>query len=1062
MAAETIAQATALSAADIAILAEDLSYADAVAPGLSAQLLRFLMEGEQPPLLADPTTLDRSKLFEALAPRNYTNQKRTDDEVKRAASRTRLHDLERFDPLIMVRFGYVVAIGRNAVLGRMSLAGTETTPAWLPILCEIDQSFPDAAGRRLLSAARCRDMLALEGSSIKPLVECLFVNNDVHYQNHQAWAFALPGLAEVLAKDPPAVLEAMRAFEPRAAMMTIDFLADAGLLDQPAFLDGAFGWVALKKGVGQSALRAMARAPQPMLRERVEAYLASRVAAERQVGARVAAACLDDPLPLLAAHAETETSKSVLQAIEEARTLFAASASAESTGAREDGAQGYVAADGSYVAAPPFVEPSPSRLLPDAHDALAALVADINAAASAEHEAQRQQLRPDPVPPHTEPDGSMTEFWAEIHARSEQGRLARNAVLSAPYEPPLSANAVGPLLDVLSGAAPPASARSFYSWYWGLVGNPNLTKTYKLAQKRMKAFFARPDVDWRHLARLKLIHDGIESYAWSNFFHGLATGGLRRHDAVDDALARRLTAGVDIRALVALLGEHGIAEAWLMGRVMATGSRLACSETPLSSTFWTLLSSRFDKLDAAVNSVAVSNADKSAFALLGVFPKLPRRHLTLVLDAALSSDKAVRLLARQLARRAGDLVTLIGPLIEAGEAPRRLAAIRWLGELRDPATVPVLRKALSGKRNLVDRAALVAALAACGDDISDLFAPATLLDEARAGLAKTKSDFSALFDADNLPILHWADGSAVAPELVRWWFTAAHKLKQPGGDALLHMALDRLAPHDAAKLGESVLAAFVAHDTRQLDASEAEVAAKAELATRMRARSWDKTFTAEMAMADLRAEKLGSYPQSAHEHRGLLALARHAPGPIAAEQARHMLVKHWRRTPQGKAMLDYLASNPASAALQALIGVSQRHKTAAVQAYAVAIADRLAEERDWTRDELEDRTVPTADLDETGGINLPIGVATYRAELDEEAALCLRHPDGKTIAALPSPKEFAEEAKAAKATLFILRKALKQTVEAQRRRLHEAMCAGRVWPSGDFRASCSPTRSSGG
>jgi hypothetical protein len=208
-----------------------------------------------------------------------------------------------------------------------------------------------------------------------------------------------------------------------------------------------------------------------------------------------------------------------------------------------------------------------------------------------------------------------------------------------------------------------------------------------------------------------------------------------------------------------------------------------------------------------------------------------------------------------------------------------------------------------------------------------------------------------------------------------------------------------------------------------------------------------------VAFADLRAERLAIYPNNAHAERGILGLATRAEGTFAVQMVRAYMRDHYLRIAQVKALAEYLSGNPSSAALQMLLSIARRHRTNGVQVLAQALVERIADERGWTTDELADRTIPTAGLDERGILDVEIGSRLYQARLDAEDVLTLYNPDGKVVKSLPQvsdgpDKESAAEAKKA---LSNAKKELKQVHEFQAKRLYEALCVGRHWQLAEWR-----------
>ena len=86
-------------------------------------------------------------------------------------------------------------------------------------------------------------------------------------------------------------------------------------------------------------------------------------------------------------------------------------------------------------------------------------------------------------------------------------------------------------------------------------------------------------------------------------------------------------------------------------------------------------------------------------------------------------------------------------------------------------------------------------------------------EDAQDGHANHGHDADADADA-GLPAARWADGSAVEPEITRWWVVLACKLKEPGGNALLTRYMGLLDSASRQALGSTVLRQFIAQDTR--------------------------------------------------------------------------------------------------------------------------------------------------------------------------------------------------------------------------------------------------------
>ena len=188
----------------------------------------------------------------------------------------------------------------------------------------------------------------------------------------------------------------------------------------------------------------------------------------------------------------------------------------------------------------------------------------------------------------------------------------------------------------------------------------------------------------------------------------------------------------------------------------------------------------------------------------------------------------------------------------------------------------------------------------------------------------------------------------------------------------------------------------------------------------------------------------------ASEAKGLLALARAVPSGHAAAKTRWYLKTHGAQTSQTSALLELLAAKADPPSLQVVLAAANRLKQKGVQKLAGELVARIAEDNDWTLDQLADRSVPTLGLDEAGRLELPCGedAKTYVARLNEALELVLFNPDGRPIKALPTGED--EATVDSKATFADAKKTLTQVVSIQRERLFDAMCSGRVWPVAEW------------
>ncbi|WP_064681715.1 DUF4132 domain-containing protein [Rhizobium bangladeshense] len=1025
----------------------DLASFEAVEKGLGKALAGFVLSSAGDAsvlhlrnLLKNPKDEFRIRLHNAFLA-SADDWKNKAEVEKRSKARERvMFGLEGFDAAALHR--YLLLHSEFCQQNRpWNFPGSDRSPHWLRVASHLFDSRMSAKGDPLgyLTAERMLEMMAAAGlaPSVAPLIDCTFADGDVPYGNLTQRMLKLPGLAEAIAAMPEEAARAIGGLAAGGREAMISFIGQNGLIDRdPHFFDLAFAMASDgAKSVRDAAANALKAADAEKVQARAEALLASRKANERLAGVNILAASLRERcLPILEKHEGQEKSNTVIAAIGTIRATYAAGAAGPVEDGQADHADGYVAIDGSFVAAPPAASGNEMPLPADLEEAFRKLLSDVNAAARIDY---------DQTPPGKE--------WNQRPARP----------FAAPFDPAVAKH----IAAAMSGSRlTEAQRREVWTAIDDKGGSHWERQRNQVHGSGLKAIFSRADISFEALSRL--LFQATDGRHWQHILRTVL--GVQNYwvRGPDHEIVARIRAGADMRILADIAAAAGAPSFADMGGALFDKAYVNISELieePAPANVWPLLAENFAAIDAALAGDGLKErwTEDFIFSWLRFFPKLPRRYFPLVADRALQAGVRQREFARHLLREVDDLTPLITPMLTAGPEGKRLAAARWLAERRDANAIAPLRAAIAKEKSVAVKAAALSALAACGDDTSDFFAEDALIAEAEKGLASTKVDYSPLFDAENLPVLHWADGREVSAVLVRWWFARSHKLKMPGGDPLIHMALERLDRRDAERLGAAIVAAFISYDTQRPTSEEANAYAAANAKQRYDySKKWRKDFTEELAFAELRREKLAIYLNSALDHRGLLALARFAPPAETTLLAKRYLREHGKRPNQCRALIDALMANPVPQVLQLVLIASQRHKQPGMRKYAGELITAFAEGRGWTPAELGDRTIPSAGIDEDGFLELPIGERLYRARLVAEAAkngkeemkLILENPDGKPIASLPTPAdpEEAEEAKEAKKLLSSAKKELKQTVELQSGRLYEAMCAARIWPREDF------------
>ena len=469
---------------------------------------------------------------------------------------------------------------------------------------------------------------------------------------------------------------------------------------------------------------------------------------------------------------------------------------------------------------------------------------------------------------------------------------------------------------------------------------------------------------------------------------------------------------------------------------------------------WPWLADSMEVLDEALGLAPAKGPIplERALRVLALLPAVPQRYLPRLTEIAVAEKRHLRLLAMDLLRDTKDLPARIEVLLDDKRQPVRINAAGWLADIRSVASEKPLRARLKKEKSDPVRAALIIALERLGVDLSDVIGPASLIAEAGKANAKTPPKLPEWLVANRLPQVRFKDGSSVPQAVVEYWLALAIRLKDPGAHGQFGIYLDQLVPEDAKALSGWVLESWIAYDTSAASLEEATVYAQANYTMSYRWICSDrKPADQAAAIAEMTRDKMGELINSGSDTKGLLALACRADPVWAAGRVRWFLKKHGRRSHQAMALLEAIAGIGKPAALQVVIAASARLKQKTTQARAAEIAQRYAEDRGWSVDELADRTVPTAGFDDEGELELPCGeeAKPYVARIDASLAIHLFNPDGKPVKALPAGDD--ENTKDSKKAFSAAKKELGQIVTLQGERLFEAMCVERQWPVADWR-----------
>ncbi len=918
----------------------------------------------------------------------------------------------------MQRLGEVLT-ALQPITSEWGYYGTKKSPDWLRQVVSLWLGH----GRKEQPLEALSDLAAQAGDPVATVLDIVFARDPHNYQATNATA-RFAGMGDWLETRRADIIEVAPGLAADVRSELAVAIGRLGMQDayRELLIDFACGSA---KKVRENARAALTSCNKVALQEALEARFAKAATGAKVELVAIAAACLGaKSQPLLARWRDRETAPKVIAALDQTGGMTALEpipAATKPAGAPDspyalppqgDGPAGYTAVDGSWVDADDTLAlPEARPIPPEVLAILEPAVTEFNTLL-AKGKAEGAWIR---------------WHWSKQFQPKDAGTLRAIGRLAGDTAP-LASSSYGPAIDWL--------------------------RYHAFKHPAIETFYNDPRLSLHHLTRLAVLltHSNIHG------IFGDWSGPIGR------AVQARLTDEKAVRSFIRLWlkagGKDFIADylqnRWFWGGLPDFGAPV-----------WPVLCIRFRAIDEALGLVPQSGDQpklpQRALELLDLFPILPARYRNRMM--ALASDTAARTRdkARALLRDTPGIDEAVAVQLGDGRQDVRAGAADWLAARNAIGQLPAIRAALAKEKSDVARAAMITALERLGDDVSPLFDPAVLVKEAQAGLAKTKPKGLDWFPFDMLPQLNWADGTPVDPVLPRWWVTLAAKLKQPGGNALINLWLDRLAPGDAHKLGWMVLTGWIDEDTRRPTDDEANAYAaqnvdavlKANIAN---AKRWPQSadyFPTDrnVVFARLKRDKAGVYLSTATESKGILALAARVNGADAAQRIRPFLKDHGSRTSQAKALLEVLAAIGTSAALQALLGAANRMKQRSVQDFAGALVDDIAGRNGWTPAQLADRTVPTAGFDPDGAQDLDCGIdRTYRLQLGADDGLVILNPEGREVKALPGPRVDDEKplVDAAKKQLSNARKESKQVIVAQTARLQEAMFLQREWEAAEW------------
>ena len=457
-----------------------------------------------------------------------------------------------------------------------------------------------------------------------------------------------------------------------------------------------------------------------------------------------------------------------------------------------------------------------------------------------------------------------------------------------------------------------------------------------------------------------------------------------------------------------------------------------------------------------------------AIKILQLFPTIPTKYVAYLFELALGESKQLRYAAQDALKLLPNIHNQVEQALSSPKQEVRIVAANWLAELGKKSSIKALNAVLKKEKRETVQAAILVALEKMGEDISQHLTQKKLLVDAQKGLkGKMPIDLN-WFDFNLIPTLTWQNGKTVDPQIIQWWICLAVKLKDPA-NPLLIIYTRLLSNQSQQQLGIFILQSFINKDTRKATLEEAEAKANSEADIRLQQYiavyknylhlyPHFNNITYEQVFDEIKKETLAAYVGSAIKAKGMLALITGIEGRVAVSLLRSFMKNHYIRRAQIEAMLESLANSDDPMIIQLLLSLARRYRMASIQEKARYLVESIAERLGWTTDELADRTISTAGLDDNGLLILDYGERTFTASLDEQFKWQLKNADGEKIKALPEARknENPELVKEAKKQFSNSKKELNQLIKMQISRFYEAMCAERQWRVEDWQKYLQP------
>lgn len=484
---------------------------------------------------------------------------------------------------------------------------------------------------------------------------------------------------------------------------------------------------------------------------------------------------------------------------------------------------------------------------------------------------------------------------------------------------------------------------------------------------------------------------------------------------------------------------------------------------------WPLFFEKVDALKAPIMGISLSRYSynnferkRNAIAIAGLFPVMPLAIENALWTIALGEAKTDRTPARRALSKVRGRLQRGLQAIEDGKQGIRIAGAELLADLGDSAAIEPLKKALKSEKQEAVKGSFLQAIEILGGDVEEFLGRRKQLLDAKKALEAKLPKGMEWFPLDTLPEVRWKeDDKPVAPEIVRAWIVQSIRFKLPTCGALLRRAMQMCRTDDTVALAKFVLNAWVSYDTQPPNPAESLAKATAQASAQYKANKWLKEMyeTEEEYRDSIYREMQGRFLNSAINEKGVLAVVS-AGGDKQCVRIieKYIRTHHGQRLAQSKALLETLGWIEDPLAVQVLLSIGNRFRTASIRKRAAELVQELADRKGWTKEQLADRTIPDAGFiqpkDEEGKptgkratLVLDYGARKFNVIMNDDLEPVISREDGKEVKSLPAPAkdDDPELVKAAKAEFTAAKKTVKDVVKLLAEQLYEAVCNQRTW-----------------